>query len=70
VHYESAPATTNIKKLLPPLEPEFPADQVELARLRLIERLLMRVEIRARVNHALIQPELVKIVADIVVMLD
>jgi len=70
VNDQPAPPATDVEQPLTGLETELPANQIELCFLRDIERIIPRAEIRARINHPLVEPELIKGVADIVVELD
>ena len=61
---------SDVEKTLTGLEAKLAADQIELGLLRRIERISRRAEIGARVNHSLIEPQLIEVVADIVVVMD
>src|ERR1700682_6058214 len=70
VHDQRAPPTPNVEETLPRLETQLPTDQIQLGLLRGVERIIRRAEVRARIDHSLVEPELVEAVADIVVELD
>src|SRR4030095_11916671 len=54
----------------PRLQAELAADEIELRMLRCLERHLRMFEVGARVHEILVQPLLVELVAEIVVMMD
>ena len=70
VNGERAPAAPRLHHPLPGPERELPADVVHLGPLGLLEGgVLVRV-VRARVDHLLVEPEPVEIVAEVVVVVD
>src|SRR5512143_181349 len=70
VRDERAPAASDIEESLAGMEPQLSADEIELRLLRLVERHRLRLEVRARVHHALVEPYLIEVVADVVMVLD
>ena len=66
VHDETAPAAAYVEQALAGLETKLPADQIELRSLRDIERVFLRAEVRARINHPPAEPELVEVVSNVV----
>jgi hypothetical protein len=69
-HRERTPPAADVEEFLSGLEHQLVADVVELLQLRLLERVLLGLEVRARINHARVEPELVELVGDVVVVLD
>ena len=67
---QPAPAAADVEEALARLEPQLAADVVELLRLRDVERVVLAAEVRARVHHALVEPQPVERVADVVVVRD
>src|SRR5436189_275919 len=67
---ERAPATANVEQSLARAQPQFTTDVIELLFLRGTEITVRRLEIRARVNHAPIQPEPVKIIRNVIMKCD
>ena len=70
MHDQSAPATTNIQETVTPEKPQFSADVMQLALLGQVQIFFRRCEVGAGVNHALIEPERVKVGRKIVVIAD
>ena len=70
VEDEPAPAAADVEETLPGRQAELAADVVELRDLRVVERLRVVPEVRARVHHALVEPHAVERVADVVVVRD
>ena len=64
------PAASRLDHGLARLQPELPADQVELGALRLLERDVGMLEIRAGVDHLVVEPRPVEVVAEVVVVVD
>ena len=67
---QPAPTAADVEETLARRQPELPADMVELLRLRGVQRVVVAAEVRARVHHALVEPQPVERVADVVVVLD
>ena len=67
---ERAPATTDVEQALAGAQPQLAADVIQFGDLRGVEVVMRAAEIRARINHPRIQPELVEIVRDVVVKRD
>src|SRR5437762_151887 len=61
------PAATNVQQSLPRTQSQFAADVIKFLFLRNVEIIASRFEVRARINQAAIQPELIEIVGYIVV---
>ena len=70
VQGEGAPSTTGFDDLLTRLEHQLAADVVELRALRLLQGRLRRVVVRTGVDHLLVEPQAVEVVAQIVVVVD
>src|SRR5207247_9813681 len=51
VEDEAAPAAADVEEAVSPLEPELAADEVELALLRRREVVVLRLEVRARIDE-------------------
>src|SRR2546423_11630222 len=66
VHDQCAPSAPDVEETLARLEPQLPADQIELGLLRRVERIIHCAEVRARINHLPVEPQLVEAIADIV----
>src|SRR5207302_6225938 len=63
---ERAPSTTDIEQTLPGPEPQLATDIIELLLLCIIEIIARRVEISTRINHATVEPEMIKLIRQIV----
>ena len=70
VQREGAPSAAGFDDLLAGPEHQLAADVVELRALRLLQRGVRRVVVRAGVDHLLVEPQAVEVVAQVVVMLD
>src|SRR5580658_621460 len=67
---QRSPAAARFNHSLSRPKLNFAADVVQLCLLRFFERSVGRREVRARINQSGIEPELVKIVRQIIVMMD
>ena len=67
VQRQCPPPAAGLDDVLPWSQRELPADQVELGALRDLQRRVGRLEVGAGVNHALVEPEPVEVVAQVVV---
>ena len=67
---QRSPAAADVEQSLACAQVELPADQLELGVLRRIQRLVMAREVRARVRHAVVEPQGVEVVAHVVVGAD
>ena len=67
---ESAPAAAHVEQSLAGLEPQLAAHHVQLLDLGLVEIVVPIMEIRAGVDHLLVEPELVKGIRHVVVIGD
>jgi hypothetical protein len=70
VQDQRAPAAADVEQPLALSEAELAADDVELALLSLIERVVRGDEVRARVDHASTEHEAVEAIRDVVVVAD
>jgi hypothetical protein len=70
VQSEPAPTEAGLDHRLTCTKLQLPADMIELGDLRLIERGVRRGVVRARVGHRASEPQLIEIVADVVVMVN
>src|SRR4029077_13694199 len=70
MHDEPAPATAYVQQALARLETKLSTYEIEFCFLRDIERIIRRAEVRARINHPPVQPQLIEGVADVVVKVD
>lgn len=68
--HERAPAAADVEQALAGLKPDLGEDVVDLLDLRGGEILVAVLEVRARVHHVLVEPQLVELVRDVVVILD
>ena len=68
VHHERAPAAADVEQALPRPQAQLAADQLELALLGGLERVACVREVRARVDQARPEQELVEAVRDVVVV--
>ena len=68
--HEPAPAAADVEEGFARREAQLAADVVELARLRVGERVGVAPEVGARVHHPRVEPQPVESVGDVVVMLD
>ncbi len=68
--HQRAPAAADIEERLPRLEPDPGQDVVDLLQLRGSKVFIALLEVRARVDHVRVEPELVEVVRDVVVILD
>jgi len=66
---QPAPAAADVEETLPGLEHELAAYVLEFLLLRLVERIVVALEIRARVRHVAIEPEPIELVGHVVVVL-
>ena len=69
-HHERAPAAADVEQALAGLQLDLGEDVVDLLDLRGGEIFVAVLEVRARVDHVLVEPQLVELVRDIVVVLD
>ena len=67
---QETPAAANVQKTHPLLQVEFVQNMVHLVDLSLIQGILIRLKIAAGITHGLVQPQLIEIVADVVVGAD
>src|SRR5262249_9057713 len=67
---EPTPAAANVEELLPRLEPELAADEIDLVRLRLLELAVGLAVVGARIEHEGIEEERVEVIGHVVVMGD
>ena len=67
-HGQAAPAAADLEDVVRRLELELVDDEVELVELRLVERVLGRLEVGARVHPRLVEEEPVHVVAQVVVL--
>ena len=65
---QSAPTTADIQQALPRLESQLAADVVQFAFLRLVQVLVGGGEAGAGIDHAPVQPRLIEVVGDVVVV--
>src|SRR4029079_10731452 len=70
VHREGSPTAADVEETLARLQPQLGANVVELGDLRLLERVPRRAEVSARVHHARVEPQLVELVGDVVMVRD
>src|SRR4026209_2173024 len=70
VDHESSPSASDVEESHAGLEPELAADVVELCNLRSLEIVVVVTEVGTRVDHSRVEPQLVKVVADVVVVLN
>src|SRR3954469_24002026 len=70
VHDEGAPSAADVEQPLTGAESKLATDEIELGALRVVQRVAGAMEVRARVHHALVEPELVEVVSDVVVVAD
>src|SRR5678815_4515171 len=70
MHDERAPTAADVQESLALAKTQFATNQIELGFLRVVERVSRMLEIRARVDHAFVEPQTIEIVADVVVILD
>ena len=70
VQSEGAPPATGLYDLLTRPEHQLAADVIELGSLRLFQRGVRRVVVRARIHHLLVEPQAVEVVAEVVMVLD
>jgi len=70
VPHQRAPAAADIEKALARRQPQLAADVVELGPLGRIDVFPAGLEIGARIDHLLVEPEPVEVVADVVVVAD
>lgn len=68
--HERAPAAADVEQALAGLQLDLRQDVVDLLDLRGGEILVAVLEVRARVHHVLVEPQLVELVRDVVVVLD
>ncbi len=67
---QPAPAAADVEQFFPGFQAQLCAQVIELAVLGLVDGVLLAVEESAGVDHVLVEPEAVKIVGDIVMILD
>jgi hypothetical protein len=70
VTHQSSPASADVEQALPRSEVELAADQVELLRLRVVQRRVGSRENRAGVGHRRAEHELIEPVRDVVMVCD
>ena len=70
VHNERPPSAADVEKALAGPKPELSAHEIQLRYLRVVEGIGGRAKIGARVHHPCVEPELVEVVSDIVVILN
>lgn len=68
--HQRAPAAADVEQRLPRLQADLGEDVVDLLHLRFVEGLVAIFEVGAGVDHVLVQPQLVEVVGDVVVVLD
>ena len=67
---QRTPAAADVEELLARVQHQLAADVIELLHLGLVERIRLAAEIRARIDHAFVEPEPIEGVRDVVMMLD
>src|SRR5690348_5677577 len=70
VHDERAPSASDVEKSLALAKAELATHKIELGFLRIVERIARMFEVRARIHHAVVEPETIEVVADVVVILN
>src|SRR5439155_26208422 len=60
----------DVEELLARVQHQLAADVIELLHLGLVERIRLAAEIRARIDHAFVEPEPIERLRDVVTMLD
>lgn len=65
---QPAPAAADVQQVLAALEPQLAAQVVEFILLRLLQRFIAGLEVRAGIDHLPVEPELVEVVGNIVVI--
>ena len=68
--YQRTPAAADVEQCLPRLQADLGEDVVDLLQLRFVERFVAVLEVGAGIDHVLVQPQLVEVVGDVVVVLD
>lgn len=68
--HQRPPAAADVEQRLPRLQADFGEDVVDLLELRFVECFVAVLEVGAGVDHVLVQPQLVEVVGDVVVVLD
>ena len=67
---QSAPTAADIQQAVAGLEPQLAADQAQLGLLRLVDSLFAGLEIGTGIDHVAVQPELVEVVGQVIVVGD
>ena len=70
VDHQRAPTATDVEQPVARLQLQLLADQIKLARLRLIKRVFRRTEVSARVDHRFAEHAAVELVRNVVVVRD
>jgi hypothetical protein len=70
VQHERPPAAADVQEPLACGQTQLPADQIELALLRLFEAVAPIAEVRARIDHAGAEQQAVEVVRNVIVMPD
>jgi len=70
VNAEAAPATADFKHVISGCEVQFLAERVILRALSLLQSLVSAAKLRSGVSHRFVQPELIELVAQVVVLRD
>src|SRR5690242_18091468 len=68
--YEPAPAAADVKKALAGPQHQFAANVIELLFLCDVERIVLVLEVRARVHAVAVEPQPVEVVTHVIVMLN